>query len=364
MSRFDEALYKIAMVRDQGGVEVSQDLIKIIVDELPGLYKEPSLIDLAGEAVIIKAFYPELQCYVAIKVLLPVAPPPKKQWWKKKEKQHRVNNIREHQKRFIRSITLQRTLYEIIKKENLQNVCGVPQVYRELYGDANSPKFAYVMEYIEGLPVVEWCKRTASDIEVLGVYEKMLLALMHCFHSYAIVHTDLKPSNVLVSSNRPVFLDFGIAKCLSDTERIITTVKTVEMHSGMFTSERQKAFPNLRGYYEDIFSMGVLLHCMLNREIPLDVGDMRVQMLFPPSALPFEFQQFYRSCIEETKTPFTNICDMFEQFSSIYKNFKNVIVRKEKSENTALSVNLEVIEHVKPKYQKAISHLLEAFRNM
>ena len=76
IDRWNQALLKIVKFRDEGKPleDLDSSLIKTVVDILPGLYKSPKLIDIAGEAVIISAIYrnKDEDTKVALKILLPV----------------------------------------------------------------------------------------------------------------------------------------------------------------------------------------------------------------------------------------------------------------------------------------------------
>ncbi len=77
----------------------------------------------------------------------------------------------------------------------------------------------FAMEYIEGLPITEYCDREKLDLkERLGLFLQVCHAIQHA-HQKGIIHRDLKPSNILVTAvdDRPLVkvIDFGIAKALS-----------------------------------------------------------------------------------------------------------------------------------------------------
>jgi eukaryotic-like serine/threonine-protein kinase len=74
----------------------------------------------------------------------------------------------------------------------------------------------FVMEYIEGLPITQYCDRNRLTISHrLDVFAGVCRAVHHA-HQKGVVHRDLKPSNVLVMEQDgmplPKVIDFGIAK--------------------------------------------------------------------------------------------------------------------------------------------------------
>ncbi|HTR36602.1 MAG TPA: serine/threonine-protein kinase [Bryobacteraceae bacterium] len=91
-----------------------------------------------------------------------------------------------------------------------------PNIARMLDGGSTSDGLpCLVMEYVDGLPITEYCDSRGASIEdrcrlLLPVCD----ALRHA-HRNLVVHRDLKPSNILVTAEGiPKLLDFGIAKLL------------------------------------------------------------------------------------------------------------------------------------------------------
>ena len=75
------------------------------------------------------------------------------------------------------------------------------------------------MEYVDGLPIIEYSDAHRLDIAArLRLFGQVLDAVQFA-HASLVIHRDIKPSNILVTSNGEVrLLDFGIAKLLAENE--------------------------------------------------------------------------------------------------------------------------------------------------
>jgi non-specific serine/threonine protein kinase/serine/threonine-protein kinase len=74
----------------------------------------------------------------------------------------------------------------------------------------------FVMEYIEGAPITQYCDRKRlTTKDRLALFLAICRAVQHA-HQKGAIHRDLKPSNVLVTEQDgtpvPKVIDFGIAK--------------------------------------------------------------------------------------------------------------------------------------------------------
>src|SRR4029077_4927379 len=142
-----------------------------------------------------------------------------------------------------------------------------PNIARLLDGGTTAEGMPYlIMEYIEGAPIDVYAdKRQLSLRERLSLFRDVCAAV-HYAHQHLVIHRDLKPSNILVTPDGvPKLLDFGIAKILSPTGSLETTL----MHA--LTPEYASP-EQLRGQAvstaSDVYSLGVVLYQLLSGQRP------------------------------------------------------------------------------------------------
>jgi serine/threonine-protein kinase len=131
----------------------------------------------------------------------------------------------------------------------------------------------FVMEYIEGVPITEYCRRHAGPVEArLRLFRSVCEAVRHA-HGKAIIHRDLKPSNILVKADGSVkLLDFGIAKQLTDDTLPQEQTQTwLRMLTPAYAAPEQ-----MRGdspaTQMDVYSLGVILYELLTANRPFELS--------------------------------------------------------------------------------------------
>jgi serine/threonine protein kinase/tetratricopeptide (TPR) repeat protein len=147
-----------------------------------------------------------------------------------------------------------------------------PNVARLLDGgttDEGTPYF--VMEYIEGEPLHSYCDQNRLSIrERLKIFSQVSSAVQYA-HERQIIHRDIKPGNILVtSSGIPKLLDFGIAKIL-DPDLIHESINPTSTMMRLMTLEYASP-EQIRGGEitpcSDVYGLGVLLYELLSGHRP------------------------------------------------------------------------------------------------
>jgi len=155
------------------------------------------------------------------------------------------------------------------------------------------------MAYVQGLPVDQHCETRALSIaQRLRLFLKVVDAVAYV-HSRRIVHCDLKPNNIMVTSDGDVrLLDFGIARWLADapveaeSAPVMRPAVTPAAVTPAYASPEQIRGEPLTAA-TDVYSLGVLLCELLTgarphrpSDVPAIVGREAVVRFATPGASP------------------------------------------------------------------------------
>ncbi|WP_461882993.1 Stk1 family PASTA domain-containing Ser/Thr kinase [Fusicatenibacter sp.] len=240
-------------------------------------YEIISRIGSGGMADVYKAKDHKLNRMVAVKVLKP--------------------EFRED-KTFIRKFRTEAQAAAGLSHPNIVNVYDVGEDRGVYY---------IVMELVEGITLKDYIDRKGK----LSVKEATSIAIqvslgLEAAHNRNIVHRDVKPQNIIISTDGKVKLsDFGIAKATSSN-----TISSNVMGSVHYSSPEQ-----VRGgysdYKSDIYSLGITMYEMVTGRVPFD-GDTTVAIAIKhlqeeiesPSKytpnLPFALEQIILKCTQKS----------------------------------------------------------------
>jgi serine/threonine-protein kinase len=141
---------------------------------------------------------------------------------------------------------------------------GIARLY-ELGVHPNGTPY-FVLEYVEGKPLDEYCRERNSSLEArMRLFQSVCDAVQHA-HSRAVVHLDLKPSNILVKEDgSPVLLDFGIAKQLENLDEPAnqTQLRCTPAYAAPEQIRREPV-----GTYTDVYALGVVFYELVSGKHP------------------------------------------------------------------------------------------------
>lgn len=172
-------------------------------------------------------------------------------WWLLKGL---AENVREQGQYQIR----QRKELEILMEMNHQAIVSAVSLE-----NVEGLGLCIVMEYVDGLVLTDWLASAPTRARRRLIALKIVEALEYV-HSKGIVHRDIKPDNIIITSNgeNVKLIDFGLA----DTDSYAILKQPAGTDGFIAPEQRQKAVADVRN---DIYSLGILLRIM-------DVGYKRI----------------------------------------------------------------------------------------
>jgi serine/threonine protein kinase len=127
----------------------------------------------------------------------------------------------------------------------------------------------FVMEYVEGVSIDNYC-----DVHGLSIPERLKLFCEVCAavkyaHRQAVIHRDIKASNILVTTEGvPKLLDFGIAKILQrDGTEATATMTLLRAMTPEYASPEQVRGERVTPA-SDVYSLGMVLYHLLTGQQP------------------------------------------------------------------------------------------------
>ncbi len=153
-------------------------------------------------------------------------------------------------------------------------------------GTTDSGQPYFVMEYVDGPPITEYCDRKKLPIrDRLRLFIQVCEGIQHA-HQKAIIHRDIKPANILVievdGNPRPQIIDFGLAKTVAPVvagETLFTQAGAFLGTPGYTSPEQTDPAVQDIDTRADVYSLGVVLYEMLTGTLPFDSQQLKKQPL-------------------------------------------------------------------------------------
>jgi serine/threonine-protein kinase len=136
-----------------------------------------------------------------------------------------------------------------------------------------------VLEYVDGLPITTHCEQNGITVRGRLLLLIEVLRALHHAHTHLVVHRDVKPSNILVSTaGRIALLDFGIAKLLDPNSMpgASTATRTgVSLLTPGYASPEQFAGQAV-STASDVYQVGLVMYELLTGSRPFETAGNRV----------------------------------------------------------------------------------------
>jgi tetratricopeptide (TPR) repeat protein/predicted Ser/Thr protein kinase len=137
----------------------------------------------------------------------------------------------------------------------------------------------FVMEYVEGRPIQEFCREHELTIrQRCELFRKVCEPVTYA-HRNLVIHRDLKPANILVTAEgSPKLLDFGIARLLSldPGENTVGQTRSGSALTPAYASPEQRRGEAVNTS-TDVYSLGAVLFEILTGQTPPANRDLSVE---------------------------------------------------------------------------------------
>jgi len=222
-----------------GGAPIEPPDIEVVRAAFPQ-FEVLSLIGTGGMGAVFKVRQPQLDRFVALKILAP----------------QRTDDAR-FAERFQREA-------QALARLNHPSIVTIHD-----FGQAGGFYFL-LMEFVDGVNLRQAMKAGRFTPEqALAIVPPVCEALQYA-HEHGIVHRDIKPENLLLDKDgRVKIADFGIAKMLGADGSDVGVAESQPLGTPQYMAPEQKQH-RITDHRADIYSLGLVLYELLTGELPAD----------------------------------------------------------------------------------------------
>jgi eukaryotic-like serine/threonine-protein kinase len=185
-----------------------------------------------------------------------------------------------------------------------------------------------VMEYVEGLPIFDYCRRKNLSVREKLELFRVVFGAVEYAHYHKVIHRDLKPSNILVTNDGTVkLLDFGIAKIL-DPELIHESINPTATLFRPLTPDYASP-EQVRGEAmtttSDVYSLGIVLYELLTGEKPYKINQSSPYEIV--RAVCEQIPRQPSEILKRNKTTFWNAQNLYPNDLEFYAEIDKVLLK-------------------------------------
>lgn len=212
--------------------------MKNLIGTTLGQYEIIEKIGQGGMAHVFKAYQPNLDRFVAVKILSPIlAEQP---------------GFTERFQREARSVAR-------LKHPNILQV----------YDFDKQNNYSYlVMHYVENSRTLQEMIQENIPLDQLIDYIIQVADALNYAHERGVIHRDVKPSNILIDGKWALLSDFGLVKMVEGSSRLTGT--GMGIGTPIYMSPEQVTGTKNVDRRTDIYALGIILYKMLTGVIPHD----------------------------------------------------------------------------------------------
>lgn len=178
----------------------------------------------------------------------------------------------------VKHIKLDKTVTAASVNREIESLTKIdhPGVVKYIESVVDSDCIHVVTEYVEGETLEEILQNGSLPLSQIQRYAFQITEALECIHSQGIIHSDLKPGNIIVDKNDSIrIIDFGIVRMASP--EIASDIKEVRGTLHYMSPEQAEGNPiDIRS---DVFSLGVILYELCCGAKPFS-GDYDMAVLY------------------------------------------------------------------------------------